>query len=116
MLHEGMTFHSDMIQWPVVPGDRLGMCIAAVRDTAWKVREPFRSHEAKLTFLASPDTPTPDSAHVYLISLSCTLLDYVVNASIEADTYQLQNVRESADHIRAAIVHMHNLLDEELGM
>ena len=98
------------------------MCIGAVSDAShgneeiyldeWEIREPFRSQGAKLIFLASPELISDDSAHVHLISFSSTVLDRVVNSTIKAETYQLRNVQESADLIRAAIVHMHGLLDE----
>ena len=97
------------------------MCIAAVSDAShgngevylddWHVRETFRSQGAKLIFLSSLEAVTAEQAHVHLLSFSSTVLKRVVNSTTKAETYQLTDVVEGADLLRAALADAHGVLD-----
>jgi hypothetical protein len=117
----GITFKPGL-QWPAVPGESPTFCIAAVSDAShgnefeylddWGVREPFRSQGGKLIFLASKGILDVNEAVVHLVSFSSTVQKRVVNSTIKAETYQLTDVVEAADLVRAALADMHGALDQ----
>ena len=77
----------------------------------WMEREAFRSQGGKLIFLASPDAIAGDVFHVSLIAFGSSVLKRVVRSTIQAEAYNLQQVVEEADLIRAAVVDSWGLLD-----
>ena len=115
----GITFGPGL-RWPAAEGDA-PLCIAAVSDAshgneqvyldAWEVREPFRSQGGKLIFLTHSDIKHADIATVHLVSYSSTVQKRVVNSTIKAETYQLTDVVEAADLLRATLADMHGALN-----
>ena len=97
------------------------MCIAPVSDAShgneseyideWDVREPFRSQGAKLILLANDEIIEGHEARVHLISFSSTIQKRVVNSTIKAETYQLTDVIDAADVLRAALADAHGALN-----
>ena len=77
----------------------------------WQEREPFRSQGAKLIFIADSSILTGDETHVHLVSFSSTIQKRVVSSTMKAESYQLTEVVEAADLIRAAIADAHGQLD-----
>ena len=77
----------------------------------WKETEPFRSQAGKLIFLATPDARTADTFHVSLVSYGSSAMKRVVRSTIQAEAYNLQQVVEEADLIRAAVLDCRGLLD-----
>lgn len=120
----GMTFRPGLL-WPthssVAAGERPRICIAAVSDAShggedewlddWEEREPFRSQGAKLVFIASTDILDTDEGFVHLISFSSTIQKRVVSSTMKAESYQLAEVVEAADLLRAALADCHGQLD-----
>ena len=78
----------------------------------WDEREPFRSQGAKLIFLASKDILGDSQAGwVHLVSWSSTTLKRVVSSTMKAESYQLTEVVEAADLMRATLADCHGKLD-----
>ena len=117
----GLTYRPGL-RWPK-SGERVQICIAAVSDAShgndeeyideWEEREAFRSQGAKLIFLADIDMTDDNKtkAMVHLVSFSSNVQKRVVNSTIKAETYQLAEVIESADLIRAAMADIHEKID-----
>ena len=118
----GITFRAGL-QWPEVVGEKPTFSIAAVSDAShggefeylddWKAHEAFRSQGAKLIFLADPGIATNERATVHLISFGSTVQKRVVNSTIKAETYQITDVVEAADLIRATVADLHGQLDHD---
>jgi hypothetical protein len=118
---ECLTFLSEALKWPEKPGDEIEIVTASVSDASHgqedeyleeeDVREPFRSHGAKLIFLANKEMLTQECAHLHLISFGSTVVRKVCSSTLKAETYQLQTVVESGDLLRAAVADMHGQLD-----
>ena len=99
------------------------ICIIACTDAShggedewldeWQEREPFRSQGAKLIFIADTSILEGDEAFVHLVSFSSTAQKRVVSSTMKAESYQLQDVVEAADLIRAAIADAHGALDHK---
>ena len=73
--------------------------------------EPFRSQGGKLIFLASPGAWDEDEFSVVLLSFGSNALKRVVRSTIQAEAYNLQQVVEEADILRAALVDTWGLLN-----
>ena len=76
----------------------------------WEEREAFRSQGATLIFLANVDS-SGNSARVHLVSYASSVQKRVVNSTIKAETYQLTDVVETADMVRATVADAHVPLD-----
>ena len=99
----------------------MDICIAAVSDAShgnesvilqdWNVRETFRSQGAKLVFITDRHVIDRESTRLHLVSFGSTVQKRVVNSTIKAETYQLTDVVEAADLIRATLADLHGQLD-----
>ena len=113
---EGLTFRPGL-QWPSPDQPILQLCMLAVSDAShgnedewvddWQVREPFRSLGGKAIFLGSMDAISGDHARVHVVSFGSSLLKRVVNSTMKAETYQMTEVQDSADTMRAAFADCH---------
>ena len=56
---------------------------------------------------------TGDETHVHFVSFSSTIQKRVVSSTMKAESYQLTEVVEAADLIRAALCDVHGRLDEK---
>ena len=93
------------------------ICITAVSDASqggdddwlddWQKREPLRSQDAKLNFIADFSIIDQDDASVHLNSFASTVQKRVASSTMNAESYQLADVVESADLLRAAIADAH---------
>jgi hypothetical protein len=116
---KGLTYRST-IPWPETPGEPVRLCIAAVSDAShgsesefqgeWQVRENFRSQGGRLVFLSDSRVRDQDQASVHLIGFGSSILKRVVNSTIKAETYQLTDVVEAADLVRAAVADCHGAI------
>ena len=90
------------------------MCIAAVSDASHGYEfeylddvgislESFRSRGAKIILLTHTNAILEEEVRCHLISFSSTVQQRVVNSTIKSETYQLSDVAESSDLIRAAL-------------
>ena len=79
----------------------------------WQEREAFRSRGAKLIFISGTSILDTDEAQVHLVSFSSTIQKRVVSSTMKAESYQLTEVVEAADLIRAAIADAHGQLDHK---
>ena len=77
----------------------------------WQEREAFRSQGAKLIFISDTSIPHGDKTQVHCVSFSSTIQKRVVSSTMKAESYQLTEVVEAADLIRAAIADAHGQLD-----
>ena len=66
-----------------------------------------------MIFIASIDILTQDEAHVHLISFSSTCQKRVISSPTKAEGYQLTEVVEAGDLLRAAIADCHGMLDHQ---
>ena len=99
------------------------ICIIACTDAShggedewlndWQEREAFRSQGAKLIFISDTSILDSDEAQVHLVSFSSTIQKRVVSSTMKAESYQLTEVVEAADLIRAAIADAHGQLDHK---
>ena len=97
------------------------ICMAAVSDAShggedewlddWQEREAFRFQGAKLVFIADVSIIDNDEAAVHLISFASTVQKRVVSSIMKAASYQLAEVVEAADLLRAALADAHGQLD-----
>jgi hypothetical protein len=97
------------------------ICIIACSDAShggedewldeWQEREPFRSQGAKLIFIADAAILDGEEAQVHLVSYASTICKRVVSSTMKAESYQLTEVVEAADLIRAALCDAHGSLD-----
>ena len=97
------------------------ICIIACTDAShggedewlndWQEREPFRSQGAKLIFISDTSILKEDITRVHLVSFASTIQKRVVPSTTKAESYQLTEVVEAADLIRAAIADAHGQLD-----
>ena len=97
------------------------LCIIACSDAShggedeyldeWQEREPFRSQGAKLIFISDTSILHGDKTRVHCVSFSSTIQKRVVSSTMKAESYQLTEVVEAADLIRAAIADAHGQLD-----
>ncbi len=118
----GLTYKTG-VHWPSRAGEKLEMCIAAVSDAShgnefeylddWELRESFRSQGAKVILITNTKAILEEEVRCHLISVSSTVQQRVVNSTIKSETYQLSDVVESADLIRAAIADVHGALDRK---
>ncbi len=107
----GLTYMTG-VHWPSRTGEKVEMCIATVSDAShgnefehlddWEIRESFRSQGAKVIRLTNTNAILEEEVRCHLISFSSTVQQRVVNSTIKSETYQLSDVVESADLIRAA--------------
>ena len=79
----------------------------------WDAVEPYRSQAGKLIFLANEDALTSEDLIVACIAYSSTIIKRVVRSTIQAEAYNIQNVVEEADMVRAAHVDCRGLLDRK---
>ena len=117
----GLTYNPGL-KWPTEPGETPQICIAAVSDASqgneevfldeWQEVETFRSQGAKLIFLADSSAIETDQAQVHLVSFASSIQQRVVNSTIKAETFQLTDVVEAADLVRAAIADAHGAVEE----
>ena len=64
-----------------------------------------------MIFLAEDRIAEADEAAVHLVSFSSKAQPRVVNSTLKAETYQLSDVVEAGDLIRAAFADCHGKLD-----
>ena len=101
--------------------DLPSICIIACSDASfggedewldeWQEREAFRSQGAKLIFIADSSILDGDEAQVHCVSFASTIQKRVVSSTMKAESYNLTEVVEAADLIRAAIADAHGQLD-----
>ena len=68
---------------------------------------------AKLIFISDTSILSTDEVRVHLISFSSIIQKRVVSSTMKAESYQLTEVVEAADLIRAAIADAHGQLDRK---
>ena len=119
----GLVFRPGGVRWPSRENIKDGvlLCISAVSDAShgnedeylseWDEREPFRSQGAKLIFIADSAIISSDAGAVHLVSFSSTVQKRVVSSTMKAESYQLTEVVEAADLMRAALADCHGCLD-----
>ena len=115
----GLTYKTG-VHWPSRAGETMELCIAAVSDAShgnefdhfddWELRESFRSQGATVILLTNTNAILEEEVRCHLISFSSTVQQRVVNSTIKSETYQLSDVVESADLIRAATAGVHGAL------
>ena len=66
-----------------------------------------------LLFIASVDILDKDEAHVHLVNFKSTIQKRVVSSTMKAESYQLTEVVEAADLLRATLADCHGLLDHD---
>ena len=119
----GLVYRPGGVCWPTRDTIESGIkiCIAAVSDAShgsedewldeWQEREPFRSQGAKVLFIADIAILDQDEGAVHLVSFASTTLKRVVSSTMKAESYQLTEVVEGADLMRAALADCHGSLD-----
>ena len=97
-----------------------GICITAVSDAShggedewlddWQEREPLRSQDATLILIADVSIIDQDEAPVHSNSFASTVQKRVASSAMNTESYQLADVVEAADLLRAAIADAHGQL------
>ena len=93
------------------------ICITAVSDAShggedewlddWQEREPLRSQDAKLILIADVSIIDQDEAPVQLSSFASTVQKRAASPTMNTESYQLADIVEAADLLRAAIADAH---------
>eukprot|EP00972_Heterocapsa_arctica_P025316 3729685-Heterocapsa_arctica.AAC.1 len=117
----GLTYRPGLM-CPSKPNEKPQIIVMAVSDAShgneeeylddWDEREAFRSQGAKIAFIADASAVHNDEAQVHMISFSSTVIKRFVNSTIKAETYQLTDVVEAADLIRAALADARGAVEE----
>eukprot|EP00972_Heterocapsa_arctica_P096623 14254810-Heterocapsa_arctica.AAC.1 len=74
--------------------------------------EAFRTQGTKIVFIADASAVCNDEAQVHMVSFSSTVIKRVVHSTIKDETYQLTDVVEGADLIRAALTDARDAVEE----
>ena len=73
----------------------------------WEVREAFRSLGGKCIFISNMEAISGTLLRLHLLSFGSQLVKRIVNSTMKADTYQMTEVQDAADTLRAAFCHLH---------